>query len=77
MFMTKSRKSPSESLEDFLLMVYATGFSPRMMRIKNRIIATTSNMWMNPPRTWNPINPSSHKIRRITAIVVSIEVNLG
>lgn len=51
---------------------YFIGFSPRMMRIKKRITATTRRMWMNPPRIWKPKNPSTQSTKRMMASVVSI-----
>jgi hypothetical protein len=43
-----------------------------MIRKRNTIIAITRRMWMNDPKTWNPKNPTSHKIISTVAIVVSI-----
>lgn len=48
------------------------GFSPRIIRIKNKITAITKRMCINPPSMWNPKKPSSHNINKTVAIVVSI-----
>src|SRR5258707_75319 len=42
-----------------------------MTRIRITMMATTSRMWMNPPKVYEVTRPSSHKIRRITASVQS------
>jgi hypothetical protein len=55
-------------------LVYAIGFLPWMRRIKMRIIAITRRMWMNPPIVYAVTTPSNQRIRRITAIVISIEI---
>src|SRR5437660_3537969 len=44
------------------------------MRTSTAITASTSRMWMNPPKVYELTMPSSHKIRSTTAIVQSIVV---
>ena len=48
------------------------GFSPRINLIRIMMIATTRSIWMKPPSVNEVIRPKSHKIRRITAIVISM-----
>ena len=43
-----------------------------MIRIRIKITATTNNMWINPPKTWNPIKPKTQRTNKIIAIIVSI-----
>jgi hypothetical protein len=40
------------------------------------MIAITSKMWINPPIVYDDTTPKSHKIRRMTAIVINMIVCL-
>ncbi len=51
---------------------YLNGFSPRMIRIKNKTIANTSKIWIKLFTILNPTKPNNHKINKIIAIVVII-----
>lgn len=45
-----------------------------MILIRKKITASTSSMWINDPKTWNPMNPTSYSMMSTSAIVVSIYV---
>jgi hypothetical protein len=45
-----------------------------MILSKKTITAITRRIWINDPSTWNPKNPTNHKMTSTVAIVVSIYV---
>jgi hypothetical protein len=45
-----------------------------MMRISTTMIAMTSKIWINPPRVYDVIIPSSQRMSKSTAIVTSIKI---
>ena len=55
---------------------YLTGFSPRIILMRNIIMATTRRMWMNQLIVYPVTIPISHKTMRTVAMVVSIYFNI-
>jgi hypothetical protein len=51
---------------------YAIGLSPRIRRTSIMMMATTRRMCMNPEMVYPVTMPKSQRMRRITAIVVSM-----
>jgi hypothetical protein len=63
----KNKKLARTVLASFLF------FYPRITLMIIIMIAITRSIWINPPRTGNPMKPSSQRMSNIIAIVVSIE----